>query len=154
VNRESSDSYKKGYVMQPQNMHEFNKAMIAEYRANGGKLSGQFANSKLLLLTTTGAKSGQPRTIPLGYGKDGDYLIVIAANAGAPAHPDWYYNLLANPTVTIELGSERFQARAITAEGAERDRLLAKSVEILPYFAAQQEKTSRVIPFVIFERIA
>jgi deazaflavin-dependent oxidoreductase (nitroreductase family) len=132
-----------------QNMREFNQNLIAEYRANGGKLSGQLANSHLLLLTTRGAKSGQPRTIPLGYVQDGDRLIVIAANAGAPAHPDWYHNLLAHPEVTIELGGEQFQAHASTAEGAERERLAA----LVPYYPAQQQKTSRQIPVVVLTRM-
>jgi deazaflavin-dependent oxidoreductase (nitroreductase family) len=130
-------------------MREFNQHLITEYRANGGKLSGQLANSHLLLLTTRGAKSGQPRTIPLGYVQDGDRLIVIAANAGAPAHPDWYHNLLAHPEVTIELGGEQFQAHASTAEGAERERLAA----LVPYYPAQQQKTSRQIPVVVLTRM-
>jgi deazaflavin-dependent oxidoreductase (nitroreductase family) len=136
----------------PQNMDDFNRALIAEYRAAGGKLSGRFANSSLLLLTTTGAKSGQPRTIPLGYGKDGERLIVVAANAGATKHPDWYYNLCAHPLVTVELESDRFHARATVAEGAERDRLFAQRAEIVPWYDAQQVKTKRQIPFVILER--
>lgn len=133
-------------------MRSFNQALIEEFRANGGKLSGQLANSHLLLLTTTGARSGLQRTTPLGYGIDGGRYIVIAANAGALAHPDWYYNLLAHPDVTIEVGSERFAARATIAEGAERDHLVANQATIVPWFAAQQQKTSRQIPFVILER--
>ena len=139
--------------MQNIDMKEYNRALVEEFRANGGKLSGRLANSSILLLTTTGAKSGQPRTTPLGYGKDGDRLVVVAANAGAPAHPDWYYNLFAHPEVTIEVGSERFQARASTAEGADREQLLARQAEIVPWLPAQQEKTSREIPIVVFERI-
>jgi len=138
------------YIMGNINMREYNERLIAEYRANGGKLSGQLANSHILLLTTTGAKSGLERTTPIGYGVDGDRIVVIAANAGAPAHPDWYYNLLANPLVTVEVGGERFPARATITDGAERDRLIQANV--VPYFPAQQEKTSREIPFVILER--
>jgi deazaflavin-dependent oxidoreductase (nitroreductase family) len=133
-------------------MREFNRTLIEEYRATGGKLSGRLANSKLLLLTTTGARSGLARTTPLGYGMDGDRIVVVAANAGAPAHPDWYHNLRARPLVTIELGAERFQARADVAEGAERARLVAHQAEIVPWLAAQQQKTSREIPVVIFAR--
>lgn len=136
------------------NMRDFNAALIAEFRANDGKLSGRMANSHILLLTTTGAKSGQRRTTPLGYGKDGDSYVVVAANAGASAHPDWYYNLLANPDVTVEVPGGRFAARASIAEGAERERLVANAAAIVPWFAAQQEKTSRQIPFVILRRIA
>jgi deazaflavin-dependent oxidoreductase (nitroreductase family) len=135
------------------NIQEINRALIAEHRANGGQLSGRFANSSILLLTTTGARSGREWTVPLGYGRDGDRLIVVAANAGAPKHPDWYFNLVANPTVTIELGGERFQARASTAEGAERERLVAHQSEIVPWLPAQQAKTSRQIPIVVLERL-
>jgi deazaflavin-dependent oxidoreductase (nitroreductase family) len=133
-------------------MKQYNRALIEEYRANGGKLSGRLANSSILLLTTIGAKSGRPHTIPLGYGRDGDRIVVVAANAGAHAHPDWYHNLLANPEVTIVLGRERFQARASTAEGADREHLLARQAEIVPWLPAQQAKTSREIPIVVFER--
>ncbi len=133
-----------------QDMQEFNRSLIAEFRANQGKLSGRLENSSILLLTTIGAKSGQERITPLGYVRDGERYVVIAANAGAPAHPDWYYNLLASPQVTLEVGPERFQALASVAEGAERERLAA----LVPYYPAQQEKTTRVIPVVVFERIA
>lgn len=130
-------------------MRDFNQAVISEFRANGGKLSGRLANSSLILLTTTGARSGLERTIPLGYVRDGERLVVIAANAGAPAHPDWYYNLLANPQVTVELGDERFPAQATVAAGAVRERLAS----LVPYLPAQQEKTSREIPVVVLTRI-
>jgi deazaflavin-dependent oxidoreductase (nitroreductase family) len=132
-----------------QDMREFNQSVIAEYRANRGKLSGQLAKSHLMLLTTRGAKSDQPRTVPLGYVRDGDRLIVIAANAGAQTHPDWYRNLLAHPDVTIELDGEQFPAHASTAEGAERERLAA----LVPYYPAQQQKTSRQIPVVVLTRV-
>lgn len=135
-------------------MREFNATLIAEFRANNGKLSGQLANSHILLLTTTGAKSGQRRTTPLGYGKDGDSFVVVAANAGAPAHPDWYHNLLAHPEATVELAGERFAARAIIAEGPEREHLLANQATIVPWLAAQQAKTSRQIPIVVLRRSA
>jgi deazaflavin-dependent oxidoreductase (nitroreductase family) len=134
-------------------MKEYNRALIEEFRANGGKLSGRLADSSILLLTTIGARSGQPRTTPMGYGKDGERLVVVAANAGAHAHPDWYFNLVAHPEVTIELGGERFQARASTAEGTDREQLLARQAEIVPWLPAQQAKTSREIPIVVFERI-
>lgn len=138
----------------PSDMHAFNQNLIAEFRANDGKLSGRLASSTLLLLTTTGARSGQSRTVPLGYGRDGDRLIVIAANAGAPAHPDWYHNLLANPDVRVELPGERFEARAIVLEGDDRERIIARQAEIVPWLPAQQQKTGREIPIVAFERVA
>lgn len=130
-------------------MREFNRGVIEEFRANGGRLTGRLVNSSLILLTTMGAKSGLERTIPLGFVRDGERLVTIAANAGAEAHPDWYRNLLAHPLVTVELGSERFQARASIAEGAERERLAG----MVPYLPAQQEKTSRQIPIVILTRV-
>ena len=133
-------------------MHEYNRALIAEFRANGGVLSGQLAKSHILLLTTTGAKTGLERIAPLGYGRDGERLVVVAANAGAPTHPDWYRNLVAQPEVTVEMGSERFSARARTAEGAEREDLIARQAEIVPWLPAQQEKTTREIPIVVLER--
>ena len=131
-------------------MREYNARLIEEYRANGGKLSGQLANSQILLLTTTGAKTGQERVTPMGYRLDGDRIVVIAANAGAHQHPDWYYNLLAHPEVTVEVGGERFAAHAVIADAVERERLIQANV--VPYFPAQQEKTSREIPFVFLER--
>jgi deazaflavin-dependent oxidoreductase (nitroreductase family) len=130
-------------------MREFNQGVIVEYRANGGKLSGRLATSSLILLTTVGAKSGLERTVPLGYVRDGERLVTIAANAGAVAHPDWYHNVLAQPLVTVELGSERFQSRASIAEGAERERLAS----LVPYLPAQQQKTSREIPVVVLTRM-
>jgi len=133
-------------------MREYNARLIEEYHANGGKLSGQLANSQILLLTTNGAKTGQERITPMGYRLDGERIVVIAADAGADKHPDWYYNLLAHPDVTVEMGEERFPARAIIADATERDRLIASNV--VPYFPAQQEKTSREIPFVFLERLA
>lgn len=133
-------------------MADYNRALIEEFRANGGKLSGQLANSHILLLSTIGAKSGQERVTPLGYGMDGDRYIVVAANAGAPAHPDWYYNLVAQPLVTVEVGAERFQARARVAQDSEREGLLARQAEIVPWLPAQQEKTTRQIPIVVLER--
>src|SRR5262245_3516086 len=99
--------------MSEMNMREYNARLIEEYRANGGNLSGQLANSQILLLTTTGAKTGQERITPMGYRLDVGRIVVIAADAGADKHPDWYYNLLAHPDVTVEIGNERFPARAI-----------------------------------------
>jgi deazaflavin-dependent oxidoreductase (nitroreductase family) len=132
---------------------QFNQALIAEFRANGGKVGGRLADSRLLLLTTTGARSGQPRTVPLAYTVAGDRLVVIAANAGAPRHPDWYHNLVANPAVTVELGRECFTARATDPAGPERERLIEQQAAQMPYFADQQRKTTRQIPLVVLERV-
>jgi deazaflavin-dependent oxidoreductase (nitroreductase family) len=134
-------------------MSDFNQAIIDEFRANSGKVGGHFAGANMLLLHTVGAKSGGPRTNPLVYITDGDHLVVIASKGGADRNPDWYYNLLANPTVTVELGTGQFQARAIpVTEEPERSRLYAKMVEHRPGFAAYEQKTSRKIPAVILER--
>ncbi|MDQ6602538.1 MAG: nitroreductase family deazaflavin-dependent oxidoreductase [Chloroflexota bacterium] len=132
--------------------NDFNQQVIAEFRANEGKVGGPFAGSPMVLLTTTGAKSGKERTSPLVYTTDGDRIIIIASKAGAPTSPDWYYNLVANPTVTVEIGTERFQARATVAEGAERDRLFDQQATQMPGFAEYQKKTTRQIPVVVLER--
>jgi deazaflavin-dependent oxidoreductase (nitroreductase family) len=134
-------------------MHDFNQRLIAEFRSNGGKVNGYFANTPLLLLTTTGAKSGQPRITPLAYTTDGDRLIIIASKGGAPTNPAWYHNLLAHPITTVEVGQERFQARAVVTEGAERDRLYTQMAEKMPGFAEYQNKTTRTIPVITLERI-
>ena len=135
-------------------MSDFNQAIIDEFRANGGKVGGYFAGANMLLLHTIGAKSGQPRTNPLVYTTDGDHLVIIASKGGSDSNPDWYYNLLANPTVTVELGDTQFQARAraVTQE-PERSRLYAKMVEHRSGFADYEQKTSRKIPAVVLERV-
>ena len=107
----------------------------------------------MVLLTTTGAKSGQKRTNPLVYLADGDRLVIFASKAGAPSHPDWYHNIVANPTVTLEVGAETFDAKATIAQGAERDALFARQVEVMPGFAEYQANTTRLIPAVVLERI-
>jgi deazaflavin-dependent oxidoreductase (nitroreductase family) len=135
-------------------MSDFNQAIIKEFRANAGKVGGYFEGANMLLLHTVGAKSGQPRTNPLVYTTDGEHLVVIASKGGADTNPDWYYNLLVNPIVTVELGAEQFQARvtAVTEE-SERSRLYAKMVAHRPGFAAYEQQTSRKIPVVILERV-
>src|SRR5579884_258791 len=132
------------------NPDNFNQMVIDSFRANGGKVNGP---NPLILLTTTGAKSGQPRTNPIAYSTDGDRIIILASKGGAPTNPDWYYNLLANPVVTVELGTEHFQARAAVATGQERERLFAQHVALMPGFAEYQHKTSRQIPVIILERM-
>jgi deazaflavin-dependent oxidoreductase (nitroreductase family) len=132
--------------------NDFNRKIIEEFRANGGETSGPFQGRNLLLLTTTGAKSGQQRTTPLVFSRDGDRIVIIASKGGAPTHPAWYFNLSANPEVTVELGREKFKARASVAEGAERDRLYAQQAAEMPGFKEYQEKTTRRIPVVVLER--
>ncbi|MEO7022517.1 MAG: nitroreductase family deazaflavin-dependent oxidoreductase [Ktedonobacteraceae bacterium] len=131
----------------------FNTNVITEFRTNSGKVGGYFAGATLLLLTTTGAKSGQARTAPLVYTTDGDRIIIVASKAGADTNPDWYHNLLAHPVATVEIGNERFQAQAAVTEESERVRLYAKMVEVMPGFADYELKTSRKIPVVALERI-
>ncbi len=136
------------------NPNDFNQSVITEFRANGGKVGGPFENSPMILLTTTGAKSGQPRTSPLVYTTDGERIVIIASKAGAPTNPDWYHNLVAHPEATAEIGTEKFPVRASVAEGAERDRLYAAQATLMPGFAEYQQKTTRQIPVVVLERIA
>jgi deazaflavin-dependent oxidoreductase (nitroreductase family) len=135
-------------------MSDFNQNLVNEFRANDGQVGGQFAGSPLMILTTTGAKSGQPRTIPLVYTKDGERIVIIASKGGAPTNPDWYYNLVANPNATVELPGETFQVKAVIAQGAERDRLFNQQAELMPGFADYQRNTTRQLPVVILERLA
>ncbi|MBI5949971.1 MAG: nitroreductase family deazaflavin-dependent oxidoreductase [Chloroflexi bacterium] len=133
--------------------NDFNLKIIEEFRANGGETFGPFKGRPLLLLTTTGAKSGETRTTPLVYSKDADRLVIIASMGGAPKHPAWFLNLSANPKVTVEVGTETYTARAATAEGAERDRLYARQAAEMPAFTEYQQKTTRRIPVVVLERV-
>jgi len=129
-------------------------ALITDFRANGGEVtSGPFAGRPILLLTTKGAKSGQPRLAPVVYSRDGDHYVVVASKGGSPTHRAWYHNLLANPVVTVEVGGETFEARARVTERAERDRLFEQRAATNPNFAEYQRRTTRVIPVVVLERL-
>ena len=132
--------------------NDFNQKLIEEYRANDGKVTGQFEGAPLLLLTTTGAKSGKARTTPLVYTKDGDQLVIIASKAGAPTNPDWYHNLVANKEATVELGADEFSVRAEIPESDERDRLFDQMAAQMPNFAEYQRNTTRQIPVVVLAR--
>ena len=134
-------------------INDFNRSVIEEFRANDGKVSGQFEGAPLLLLTTTGAKTGNLHTSPVVFLRDGDRILVFGSKAGAPTHPAWYHNLVANPTVTVELPGERFDARAVVLEGEERDRLFDRQKALMPGFADYERKTTRRIPVVALERI-
>ncbi|WP_409493696.1 nitroreductase family deazaflavin-dependent oxidoreductase [Amycolatopsis sp. cmx-11-12] len=133
---------------------DWNKNVIKEFRENEGKVGGPFEGGSLLLLTTTGAKSGEPRTSPLAYAVEDGKYVVVASYAGADKNPAWYHNIVANPKVTIEVGTEKFDATAtiVLEDRAERDRLYAKMVSLMPGFAEYQEKTDRVIPIVTLSR--
>lgn len=134
-------------------LNEFNQQVISEFRADQGKVGGQLANMPVLLLTTTGAKSGRALTRPLVYTTDRDRIVVIASFAGAPNNPPWYHNLVANPEATVELGSERFQVRAEVTSGEERQRLFNRQAEQMSIFADYQKKTPRQIPVIVLKRI-
>src|SRR2546425_13141745 len=128
--------------------NDYNRQLIEEFRANRSKSGGPFEGRPLLLLTTTGAKSGQHRTTPMMYVPDGDRLLVIASNVGAPTHPDWYYNLVTHPEVTVEVGTETYDATAVVTQGAERDQLWTSIVDQYPFFTEHQAKTTRQIPVI------
>src|SRR5258708_8137745 len=125
------------------NRNDYNRQVIEEFRANEGKVGGIWEGTPLLLLTTTGAKSGERRITPMGYIPDGDRLIVIASVGGAPTHPDWYHNLVAHPEVTVEVGTETFDAIAVVTEDSERDRLWPKAGELYPNRADYHAKPTR-----------
>jgi deazaflavin-dependent oxidoreductase (nitroreductase family) len=131
---------------------EYNRQTIEQFRASRGTRGGPFEGRPLLLLTTIGAKSGQPRTTPMMYIPDGDRLIVLASNAGAASHPDWYHNLLAHPLVTVEVRNETFAATATVTEGAERQQLWSMVVVQYPFFTDHQSKIARQIPVIALSR--
>jgi len=130
-------------------VNERNIKIIDEFRANGGKVGGYFAGKPLLLLHTKGAKSQEERINPVAYIKDGDRLAVIASKGGSPTNPDWYYNVIANPLVIAEVGTEKFRAQATVSEEPERTRLYNQMVEVMPGFDDYRRRTTRVIPVIV-----
>ncbi|MGH9296391.1 MAG: nitroreductase family deazaflavin-dependent oxidoreductase [Acidimicrobiales bacterium] len=129
-------------------MNDWNDKIIAEFRENGGKVGGQFEGAPVLLLHTTGAKSGKERVNPIMFlEKDGRYF-VFASKAGAPTNPDWYYNLLASPEVTVEMGTDQFPARAVPITGDEHTEIYDEQASRYPGFREYQDSTSRLIPVV------
>lgn len=133
---------------------EMNRAVIEEFRANGGTAGGIFEGKPLVLLHHIGAKSGTERIAPLVYLPDDGRVYIFASKGGADTHPDWYHNLVANPDVTVEIGTETYAATARVLEGAERDEVYARQVEAEPQFGEYQAKTVRVIPVVELVRAA
>jgi deazaflavin-dependent oxidoreductase (nitroreductase family) len=134
---------------------EFTRALIADMRAHGGRAaSGPMAGKPLMVLTTTGARTGEPRTSIVTYHKDGDRFAIAASMGGAPKHPAWYHNLVANPEATIEVDNETFKVRATDTSGAERDRLWDEHVVLLPEFGEYPKKTDRTIPMLLLNRTA
>jgi deazaflavin-dependent oxidoreductase (nitroreductase family) len=131
------------------NWADFNPPVIATFRANRGKVGGRFADSPILLLHTVGARTGHQRINPLTYLPDGDRFVVFASVRGGPRHPDWFHNVVASPSVQVEVGDETLPAIATVAEEPERSELFARQAAALPRFGEYQEKTDRTIPVVI-----
>lgn len=133
------------------NVNAMNREIIAQFRANGGKVvEGRFSDAKLLLLSTKGAKSGVPRTNPLMYYKDGERFVIFASHRGAATNPDWYHNLVANPGVTIEVGTDSFETQAHVATGEERQRIWDDALKLHPFLSDHQATTKgRRIPVVV-----
>jgi deazaflavin-dependent oxidoreductase (nitroreductase family) len=131
---------------------DYNTKIIEEFRANAGRLGGDWEGRDLLILTTTGRKSGRPHTVPMVFTRDGERLLVYASKAGAPTHPDWYLNLVADSHVVVEAGPDRYDAIATPLEGEERDREFAAQAARVPVFADYAKKTDRVIPVVALTR--
>lgn len=127
---------------------DFQQRVITEFRAHRGRVGGMFEGADLVLLTTTGARSGRPHTTPVGFRADGDRLLVIASAAGADRHPAWFHNLVADPRVTVEVGPFTLEADAAVLQGAERDEQWARAVDADPGWAEYQRKTTRIIPVV------
>ena len=131
----------------------WNASMIADFREHAGQITqGRLAGSNMLLLTTTGAKTGTARTIPLGYSRDGDTYIVVGSNSGKVDHPQWLANIAANPTVTVEVGTEKFRATATITTGAERERLWTIHTTAIPFFLEYEKKVERRLQVVALVR--
>jgi deazaflavin-dependent oxidoreductase (nitroreductase family) len=138
--------------MTKEEMNGWNQQIIAEFRANGGKVAS-FGDAPVVILHSTGAKSGKERENPLVALVEGDDMYLIASKAGAPTHPDWYHNLKANPRAEIEYGTERFAVEATEITGAERDAVYARQVAVQPGFADYEKATTRVIPVFSLTRV-
>ena len=133
----------------PDEMKSFNQTVIDEFRANGGETTGPFAGAPLLLLNSTGAKSGETRTSPVVHTRDGDRFIIIASKAGADTNPNWYHNLVTHPRATIVVGAETIPVEASVASGEERTRLYDAQAALMPNFAEYAQATTREIPVFI-----
>jgi deazaflavin-dependent oxidoreductase (nitroreductase family) len=131
----------------------FTRNMKQDIRANGRPTSGPMAGRPLMILTTTGARTGQPREALITFTRDGERYVIAASKSGAPTNPQWYHNLLANPTVTVETGGEKFEARATVTSGEERNRLWDQHAQERPEFQEYPKKTDRVIPMITLERM-
>ena len=132
--------------------NDFNKQIMEEFHANAGKVGGRFAGVDVLILTTTGRKSGQMRWNPLAYSKDGDRYVIVASKGGAPTSPDWYYNIVGNKSAVIEVGADVIKVEATIASGPERERLYAQHASTMPQFNEYAKNTPREIPVVVLTR--
>ncbi len=133
----------------------WNERIIADFHEHAGEITlGRLAGANLLLMTSIGASSGEPRIAPLGYTRDGDRYVVVGSNSGLPQQPGWLANIRANPIVSVEVGVETFQARATITTGAERERLWAAHVAAIPHFATYEKMVERELQVVTIERIA
>jgi deazaflavin-dependent oxidoreductase (nitroreductase family) len=133
--------------------NHWNSRMIEDFRANGGKVGGPFEGAPMLLLHTTGAKTGEARVNPMVYQADGDKMVVFASYGGAPKNPAWFHNLMAGGPASIEVGTDTFPVSARVTEGAERDTYWSKQKQDMPGFAEYERKTTREIPVVVLERV-
>jgi len=134
-------------------MSDFNRKVIDEFRANEGKVGGPFEGAPVLLLTSTGAKSGEQRTTPVVYQQDGERMVIFASKAGAPENPAWFNNLRANPTASVEVGPDTVEVEAVVTDGDERERLFNRQKQLMPQFADYEQKTTRQIPVVALQPI-
>jgi deazaflavin-dependent oxidoreductase (nitroreductase family) len=134
-------------------MSDFNRKVIDEFRANEGKVGGPFEGAPVLLLTSTGAKSGEQRTTPVVYQQDGERMVIFASKAGAAENPAWFHNLRANPAATVEVGPDTVEVEALVTDGDERERLFSKQKQLMPQFADYEQKTTRQIPVVALQPI-
>jgi deazaflavin-dependent oxidoreductase (nitroreductase family) len=142
------------HEIQEHSMASFNQALIDDVRANGHATSGPFVGRQVLVLTTTGARTGEQRETPLVYTRSGDDIVIVASMGGAPSNPSWYHNLVAHPRVTIEFEGTRFDAIARVTGPDERRRLYDRHAEANPGFLDYEAKTSRVIPVIVLSRSA
>jgi deazaflavin-dependent oxidoreductase (nitroreductase family) len=140
-------------MTEPDKVNGWNEQVIAEFRANGGKVGGMFEGASMILVHHFGAKSGTERVSPIVWFPDGDRILIIASKAGAPTNPDWYHNLKAHPRVTVEVGTETFPVVAEELPRAERDEKWAQITSAAPGFAEYQEKTTRVLPVLALSRV-
>ena len=133
-------------------VHAMNRQVIEEFRANGGRTLGRFAGTELLLLHTKGAKTGAQRVNPMMFARDGERYVVFASKNAAPAHPDWFHNLVAHADVEVELGTESFKAKATVLTGDERERMWVQAAREFPFLNDHQARTKRQIPVIVLER--